>query len=166
VNILNRVYYKPELTQTIESLEKNVDSLNESLLDELQAKIYLLMKQKYFIDFKTYTEFHKILLKNDFIFKYSNNIPPTTPPPLPGVNQIANNKTITNPIILAEQLSLSTTNTNNENILFNIDDDLISPTSINNSSSILDSSNIEAGISYFILIKSINFDLKYFYLKK
>ena len=149
MNILNRVYYKLELTQTIERLEKNVDSLNESLLDELQAKIYLLMKQKYFIDFKAYTEFHKILLKNDFIFKYSNNIPPTTPPPGPGFNQMANNKTITNPIILAEQLSLSTTNTNNEHILFNLDEDLISPTSINNSSSILDSSHIEAGISSF-----------------
>ena len=156
MNILNRVYYKPELTQTIERLEKNVDSLNESLLDELQAKIYLLMKQKYFIDFKSYTEFHKILLKNDFIFKYSNNIPPTTPPPVSGLNQISNNKTITNPIILAEQQNasiLSTTNTNNENILFNIDDDLISPTSINNSSSILDPNNIEAGIySSFIFL--------------
>jgi len=161
VNILNRVYYKPELTQTIERLEKNVDSLNESLLDELQAKIYLLMKQKYFIDFKSYTEFHKILLKNDFIFKYSNNIPPTTPPPVSGLNQISNNKTITNPIILAEQQnasSLSTTNTNNENILFNIDDDLISPTSINNSSSILDPNNIEAGnYSSFILNIIIKF---------
>ena len=158
MNILNRVYYKPELTQTIERLEKNVDSLNESLLDELQAKIYLLMKQKYFIDFKSYTEFHKILLKNDFIFKYSNNIPPTTPPPVSGLNQISNNKTITNPIILAEQQnasSLSTTNTNNENILFNIDDDLISPTSINNSSSILDPNNIEAGNSSSFILNII-----------
>ena len=159
MNILNRVYYKPELTQTIERLEKNVDSLNESLLDELQAKIYLLMKQKYFIDFKSYTEFHKILLKNDFIFKYSNNIPPTTPPPVSGLNQISNNKTITNPIILAEQQnasSLLTTNTNNENILFNIDDDLISPTSINNSSSILDPNNIEAGNSSSFILNIIS----------
>lgn len=147
VNILNRVYYKPELTQTIELLETNVDSLNESLLDELQAKIYLLMKQKYFIDFKNYTEFHKILLKNDFIFKYSNNIPLSSSTTSSAAT--TSTKTITNPIILADQQhTLNMTTTNNENILFNIDDDLVSPTSINNSSSnsILDSNNLEAGI--------------------
>lgn len=152
MNILNRVYYKPELTQTIERLETNVDSLNESLLDELQAKIYLLMKQKYFIDFKNYTEFHKILLKNDFIFKYSDSIPlsSNTTPLSPGSIQTSSTKTITNPIILADQqhiLNMTTASTDNENILFNIDDDIVSPASINNSSSnsIFDSNNVEAG---------------------
>lgn len=61
------------------------------------------MKQKYYTEFKNYTEFHKILLKNDFIFKISS---------LSSSSQTSNadlktletpsNKMITNPIILAE----------------------------------------------------------------
>ncbi len=161
MNILNRVYYKPELTQTIERLETNVDSLNESLLDELQAKIYLLMKQKYFIDFKNYTEFHKILLKNDFIFKYFDSIPlsSNTTPLSSGSIQTSSTKTITNPIILADQqhiLNMTTASTDNENILFNIDDDLVSPASINNSSSnsMFDSNNAEAGNLCFLFFEN------------
>jgi hypothetical protein len=70
VNIIHRAYYKPELSLTVERLEQaHLLHLNEGLLDQLQAKIYLLMKQKYFLDFKSYSELHKILLKNDFIFK-------------------------------------------------------------------------------------------------
>jgi hypothetical protein len=68
VNIVNRVFYKKELAQVIERMENSTD-VDETLLDELQFKIYLLMKQKYYPDFKNYPEFHKILLKNDLIFK-------------------------------------------------------------------------------------------------
>ena len=68
INISNRVYYKAELAQTIERLEDS-SRVNETLLDDLQAKIYLLMKQKYYPDFKNYPEFHKLLLKNDLISK-------------------------------------------------------------------------------------------------
>jgi hypothetical protein len=65
---VNRVFYKKELAQVIERMENSTD-VDETLLDELQFKIYLLMKQKYYPDFKNYPEFHKILLKNDLIFK-------------------------------------------------------------------------------------------------
>lgn len=64
----NKAYYKKELAQVIERME-NLSEVDETLLDELQFKIYLLMKQKYYSDFKNYPEFHKILLKNDLIFK-------------------------------------------------------------------------------------------------
>ena len=74
VNISNRVYYKAELAQTIERLEDS-SRVNETLLDDLQAKIYLLMKQKYYPDFKSYPEFHKLLLKNDLIYKISSAVP-------------------------------------------------------------------------------------------
>jgi hypothetical protein len=68
INLANRHYYKVELTKTIECLE-NQDQLNEFLLDELQTKIFLLMKQKYYPKFKNYSEFHKILAKNDLLHK-------------------------------------------------------------------------------------------------
>jgi hypothetical protein len=64
----NRQYYVVELSKTIECLE-NQDKLNEYLLDELQTKIFLLMKQKYYSKFKNYSEFHKILAKNDLLHK-------------------------------------------------------------------------------------------------
>lgn len=67
-NVANKAYYKKELAQVIERME-NLSEVDETLLDELQFKIYLLMKQKYYPDFKNYPEFHKILLKNDLIFK-------------------------------------------------------------------------------------------------
>ena len=63
INFSNRQYYKVELSKTIECLE-NQDQLNEFLLDELQTKVFLLMKQKYYPKFKNYSEFHKILAKN------------------------------------------------------------------------------------------------------
>lgn len=72
VNIANRIFYKSELIKTVERLEMN-DHLNESLLNDLQEKIFLLMKQKYYPDFKSYPEFHKILLKNDLLFKLTSN---------------------------------------------------------------------------------------------
>ena len=78
MNVTNRQYYKAELTRTVERLE-NEEYLNEYLLDELQAKIYLLMKHKYYPKFKNYPEFHKILLKNDLILKLtSQSNSPTT----------------------------------------------------------------------------------------
>ena len=72
INIANRIFYKSELIKTVEHLEMN-EHLNESLLDDLQDKIHLLMKQKYYPDFKNYPEFHKILLKNDLLFKLTSN---------------------------------------------------------------------------------------------
>jgi hypothetical protein len=99
---LNRVYYKPELVSTLERLE-NFDYLNDTLLDELQSKIYLLMKQKYYTEFKSYSEFHKILLKNDFIFKISSlSSSSQTPSADFKTLETPSNKMITNPIILAE----------------------------------------------------------------
>ena len=173
MNILNRVYYKPELSQTIERLE-NLDFLNDSLLDELQAKIYLLMKQKYFQDFKTYSEFQKILLKNDFIFKYANISSFSLPTAASSSSSsssnslsqtqaqtqqaTASNKTITNPIILADQqhakyLSL----TSNDNLLFGIDDDLSSPTNTPNISlSSLNDSQVEADSNSLASIESLS----------
>jgi hypothetical protein len=68
INVTNRIFYKAVLVKTVERLEL-VEFLDESLLDELQDKIYFLMKQKYYPEFKNYSEFHKILIKNDFIFK-------------------------------------------------------------------------------------------------
>lgn len=72
VNICNRQFYKPELVKTVERLEM-VEHLNETLLDDLQAKIFELMKQKYYPDFKSYPEFQKILHKNDLLFKLTAN---------------------------------------------------------------------------------------------
>ena len=69
INVANRVFYKRELAQVVDTMEKRAAQIDETLLDELQFKIYLLMKQKYYPDFKNYPEFHKILLKNDLIFK-------------------------------------------------------------------------------------------------
>jgi hypothetical protein len=77
INISNRAYYKAELAMTLENLEDE-NYLNESLLDELQAKIYLLMKQKYYPEFKKYPEFHKLLHKNDLIFKIASKDRPTS----------------------------------------------------------------------------------------
>lgn len=68
VNMINRQFYKAELTQTVERLESN-DYLNEFLLDDLQTKIFQLMKLKYYPKFKKYSEFHKLLLKNDLYLK-------------------------------------------------------------------------------------------------
>ena len=145
MNILNRVYYKPELTQTIERLENNLDSVNESLLDELQAKIYLLMKQKYFIGFKNYIELHKILLKNDFIFKYTNNMPSS--PQTSSSSQLVTNKTITNPIILADQqqqhAKQNMSSSENE-VSFNLDEDLVA--SLTNS---LEAGKKRRGIDFY-----------------
>ena len=77
INISNRVYYKAELARTIEKLE-SLEQLNEFLLDDLQTQIFLLMKQKYYPEFKNYTEFHKLLLKNDFLLKLNAASSPTT----------------------------------------------------------------------------------------
>ena len=71
VNIANQQFYKPELVKTIDRLQQ-VDYLNETLLDDLQAKIFVLMKQKYYPDFKKYPEFQKILNKNDLLFKLTS----------------------------------------------------------------------------------------------
>ncbi len=71
MNVTNRQYYKAELTRAVERLE-NEENLNEFLLDELQAKIYILMKHKYYPKFKNYPEFHKILLKNDLILQLTS----------------------------------------------------------------------------------------------
>jgi hypothetical protein len=79
VNISNRIYYKKELAKTIENLESPQPAINESVLDDLQAKIYSLMKQKYYPEFKNYPELHKILLKSDFLFKNSSPTPPQPP---------------------------------------------------------------------------------------
>ena len=88
--------------QTLERLE-NFDYLNDTLLDELQSKIYLLMKQKYYTEFKNYTEFHKILLKNDFIFKISSLSSSSQTPSIDlKTLETPSNKMITNPIILAD----------------------------------------------------------------
>ena len=70
INLSNRIYYKKELVRTLENLE-NEDCINDSLLDELQEKIYLLMKQKYYPEFKNYPEFHKVLFKTDLIKQQS-----------------------------------------------------------------------------------------------
>jgi hypothetical protein len=42
-----------------------VNEINESLLYDLQLKIYLLMKQKYYPEFKQSFEFQKLISKND-----------------------------------------------------------------------------------------------------
>ncbi|CAF0922022.1 unnamed protein product [Brachionus calyciflorus] len=64
VNISNRIYYKRELAKALESLE-NLDEINESILDDLQSKIYILINEKYLNDFKNSSEFHKMMLNND-----------------------------------------------------------------------------------------------------
>jgi len=71
VNIANRIFYKPELIRTVERLDM-VEHLNETLLDDLQNKIFQLMKQKYYPDFKSHPEFQKILLKNDLLFRLTS----------------------------------------------------------------------------------------------
>ena len=77
INIANRVYYKAELARTIEKLE-SLEQLNEFLLDDLQTQIFLLMKQKYYPEFKNCAEFQKLLLKNDFLFKLNVASSPTS----------------------------------------------------------------------------------------
>ena len=71
MNIINRGFYKAELVRTIENSEIP-EFLNEYLLEDLQAKIFELMKQKYFPTFKNYLEFHKLLSKNDLLTKLYN----------------------------------------------------------------------------------------------
>lgn len=61
---MNFAFYKKELTKVLEKLE-NIDQINESLFDNLQSKIYILMDSKYLSEFKKSTELHKILIKND-----------------------------------------------------------------------------------------------------
>jgi len=73
VNIVNQNFYKAELIQTVEKLDM-IEKLNESLLDDLQAKIFDLMKQKYFPNFKNYPEFQKIIFKNDPVFNLNSTI--------------------------------------------------------------------------------------------
>jgi sorting nexin-13 len=68
VNISNHLFYKSQLVRTMENIE-NLDKINEFVLDELQSKIETLMKDKYFNGFKEYSEFRKILLKNDLFLK-------------------------------------------------------------------------------------------------
>jgi hypothetical protein len=71
VNVSNHLFYKFELTQTIERME-NYQFIDDTLLDELQAKIYLLMKQKYYPPFRTCAELQKCLMKNDLISKLND----------------------------------------------------------------------------------------------
>ena len=56
---------------------KNINEINENLLKELQLKIYLLMKQKYYPEFKQSIEFQKLINKNDFFKSLVNTS--TTP---------------------------------------------------------------------------------------
>ena len=69
MNISNRVYYKRELSVALENID-NSDLINETVLDDLQSKIYILMDEKYLPEFKNSVEFHKLLLKNDFKFSH------------------------------------------------------------------------------------------------
>jgi hypothetical protein len=46
---------------------KNSNEINENLLHDLQLKIYLLMKQKYYPEFKQSIEFQKLVNKNGFL---------------------------------------------------------------------------------------------------
>jgi hypothetical protein len=106
VNISNRIYYKKELAKTLENLE-NENCLNDSLLDELQAKIYLLMKQKYYPEFRSYPEFHKVLLKSDLLLKKTNS--PSSPPAVQQNQQ--------------QQTAMSPVNQHDNDILTSIDED-------------------------------------------
>jgi len=71
VNVSNHLFYKFELTQTIERME-NYHFIDDTLLDELQAKIYLLMKQKYYPPFRTCVELQKCLIKNDLVSRLND----------------------------------------------------------------------------------------------
>jgi hypothetical protein len=44
---------------------QNIDQVDENLLKELQMKIYILMKQKYYPGFKQSAEFQKLLTRNE-----------------------------------------------------------------------------------------------------
>jgi hypothetical protein len=105
VNILNHIYYKADLAQAIDNLD-NRSCLNETLLDELQAKIYLLMKQKYYQDFKSYSEFHKILHKNDLLDKLiaAASASTNTHQSSSSTSAAKSIRLITNPIILGQYL--------------------------------------------------------------
>ena len=72
----NIIYYKDELSRTLERM-KNEDEINENLLNDLQLKIYLLMKQKYYPEFKQSFEFQKLISKNDSLKSLVNTS--TTP---------------------------------------------------------------------------------------
>ena len=78
MNISNRIYYKKELAKTLENLENDIN-VNDTLLDELQSKIYLLMKQKYYPEFRNYPEFQKVLLKSDLFLKGDKNSNQSSP---------------------------------------------------------------------------------------
>ena len=130
INIMNHMFYKSELAQAIDNMD-NHDTINETLLDELQAKIYLLMKQKYYQDFKQYPEFHKLLNKNDLIFRLVNNSNSTINT---AQQSTKTTRFISNPIILSQHLD-------NNNIQSN-EDDLINASTSDLESSFDSDSNI------------------------
>jgi hypothetical protein len=72
-NVSNIIFYKDELNRTLETMEY-LDKIDECLLDELQAKIYLLMKQKYYPEFRQCTEFNKLIAKNEFMKNLLNSM--------------------------------------------------------------------------------------------
>lgn len=54
----------------LEKLE-NIDLINETLFDDLQSKIYILMDDRYLGEFKKCSEFQKILIKYEIKFSES-----------------------------------------------------------------------------------------------
>jgi hypothetical protein len=114
INIMNHMFYKAELAQTIDNMD-NHDTINETLLDELQAKIYLLMKQKYYQDFKQYPEFHKLLNKNDLIFKLAN----TSSTINTAQQSTKTTRFISNPVILSQHLENNSTQFVDEDLILN-----------------------------------------------
>ena len=65
----NIIYYKSELSRTLDRM-KNEDDINENLLNDLQLKIYLLMKRKYYPEFKQSFEFQKLIFKTPCLYVY------------------------------------------------------------------------------------------------
>ena len=63
-NVSNIIFYKDELNRTLERMQ-NINQVDENLLKELQMKVYILMKQKYYPGFKQSSEFQKLLTRNE-----------------------------------------------------------------------------------------------------
>ncbi len=72
-NVSNIIFYKDELNRTLERMGI-IDQVDEYLLDELQSKIYQLMKQKYYPEFRQCVEFNKLVSKNEFMKSLLNNM--------------------------------------------------------------------------------------------
>jgi hypothetical protein len=51
---------------------ESVEQLDEYLLDELQFRVYQLMKEKYYPEFKQCVEFNKLITKNEFMKHFLN----------------------------------------------------------------------------------------------